>query len=307
MINGYPKVMHLGSQGIENLFKGSVYVQEKVDGSQGSFRLDPDTDMLEFRSKRVAIANDDDDNNFGAWVNAITELKDEIIPGYTYRGEVLRSPKHNTLCYERAPKHHFIVFDIQPNPYNWFTPEDVQEECDRLGLEMVPWEKRDDITTVDDVMHMLDNISVLGKSKIEGMVFKNYEQYNTRLLDWPSFGKFVRPEFREMNDKSHKLKNPGKRDAIAIIIANLKTDARWLKGIQRMRDDGTITLEPRDIPVIMKDIKEDIEAEEKENVKEMLWTAFWGQISRGSVGGFAEFYKAYLLERQFEKQNEAEA
>lgn len=50
MIHSYPTIYNLGHRAIVDLLKGPVIVEEKIDGSQISFRKDEQGD-LEVRSK----------------------------------------------------------------------------------------------------------------------------------------------------------------------------------------------------------------------------------------------------------------
>jgi hypothetical protein len=50
----------------------------------------------------------------------------------------------------------------------------------------------------------------------------------------------------------------------------------------------------------MKEIYQDIEAEEEATVKAWLWKEYKGELLRTATRGFPEWYKRHLLERNFE-------
>ena len=58
MINSYPSIYNLGHKAITDLLKGPVIVEEKIDGSQLSFRKDSEG-SLHIRSKGATIYPED--------------------------------------------------------------------------------------------------------------------------------------------------------------------------------------------------------------------------------------------------------
>jgi len=167
-------------------------------------------------------------------------------------------------------------------------------------LECVPLLSEGVFTDVETFMNLMDNTSILGGSKIEGVVIKNYQRYGRdgKCL----MGKFVSEKFKEIHQGSWRKKNPGGKDIIQLIIEELRTPARWNKAIQRLRD-GDCTYEytqsPKDIGPLLKLINYDILEECKEIIQEKLFKWAWRNISRGITRGFAEYYKEELTKKQF--------
>lgn len=81
-----------------------------------------------------------------------------------------------------------------------------------------------------------------------------------------------------------------------------RTEARWMKGIQHLTEKGELEYSPRDIGNLIREIKADIEEEEKENIKEFLWREFGQEFLRRSTSGLPEFYKEWLAKRSFEDE-----
>ena len=107
----YPSIFNLGHKALRELFERPVNVEEKVDGSQFSFGVTEEGE-LKIRSKGKEMVVEAPEKMFAGAVETVKGLKDRLHPGWTYRGEVLCKPKHNTLQYGRVPKGNVILFDV---------------------------------------------------------------------------------------------------------------------------------------------------------------------------------------------------
>ena len=107
--------------------------------------------------------------------------------------------------------------------------------------------------------------------------------------------KYVSDKFKEKHQKDWKKENTGK-GKWELFKENYRTEARWLKTIQHLRDDGKLDNSLKDIGNLIKEVKRDICEEEKENIKYFLWREFGEELLRKSVWGLPEFYKKYLME-----------
>lgn len=295
---------NIGHARIRDQFKSPVYVQEKIDGSQFSFqKVDG---VLKFKSKKVELFEGCDDTNFKAAVANLVEIKDKFVEGLIFRGEVMRSHKHNTMAYDRCPEKNIVIFDVQPCDGDWFLPDLAQEICEEIGLEYVRNffdGKAIHIDSAEACKALLEEKSMLG-GRIEGIVFKNYKEENGLGLGQPCFCKLVCTEFKERNDKDWKNRNPGRKDVLDNIVEIFRTQARWDKAIQHLEDEGKLTHEPKDIGLLMKEVPDDILEEDGDEIKEKLWKYFWPQIRRRVCGGLAEYYKEKLLQSQFEEKED---
>jgi phage tail tape-measure protein len=106
-------------------------------------------------------------------------------------------------------------------------------------------------------------------------------------------GKHVSDKFKEKHDKDWKMVNTGK-GKFEVLKENYRTEARWMKSIQKKKEAGMLIEDVTDIGFLIRAIQDDIREEEKENIKEELWKIFSGEILRKSIAGFPEFYKEYL-------------
>ena len=276
------KKYDLEVEGTHNFFARDILVHN----SQFSFsNVDG---RLVARSKRTTIYIPDKIFKV-AYDYALSQLH-LLHPGWTYRAEAVCSPKQNTLTYSRAAKNGIVLFDIDKGEQDYLSQEEVEKEAKRLGVDYAP---------VFDVLRRepknfdkyLDRESVLGGTLVEGVVIKNYNEFGPdgKVL----MGKVVRPEFREMNENTWKAI---KASPVEILIEKYRTEARWKKAIQHLREEGVLVNAPQDISSLMREIALDVFNENAEEIKEELFNRYWGDISRGIVKGFPVWYKERLDE-----------
>lgn len=316
--HSYPSIYNLGHRAVAELLNYPHVVEEKVDGSQFSFGIfEPDDThdyidnstttghVLRVRSKGAVMNPDAPEKMFNKAVETVRQIQHLLHPGWTYRCEYLAKPKHNVLAYDRTPRHYLIGFDVSTDDGAWLGPVEKADEFDRIGLESVPtlWHSRwaEAPVTLDQLRGILDNTrSILGGQLIEGVVIKPLvELYG---VDKKTLmGKFVSERFKE----SHKLEwreiSPNRNDIIDKLVAANSTPARYQKSVQHLREAGRLTDSPKDIGLLMKELEADIEKEQADEIKHVLFTHFWPQIVRGVKRGLPDFYKNELLRLQFER------
>lgn len=298
--HSYPSIYALGHRYVEDLLLDPVLVEEKIDGSQFSFGVFENADGLDLRcrSKGAQLNIIAPDGMFQRAVDTAKALQGKLHVGWTYRGEYLMKPKHNALAYDRIPNQHVILFDINTGEESYLSYDEKKAEAERLGLEIVPCMFNGMITDIQHFRSMLDTVSCLGGQKIEGVVVKNYQRFgrDKKVL----LGKFVSEAFKETHAREWKAANPNRMDVVEALTASLKTDARWHKAVQHLREAGKIEDSPRDIGLLMKEVPADVEKEEVEYIKGKLYEWAWPQIRRGIIAGLPEWYKEQLLKKQFE-------
>jgi len=279
-INSYPKVLAIGHRYIQDIFEGTYHAEEKLDGSQISFGNI--CGELYMRSKGAEIVIDNPEGMFSRAVESVRNIFHLLSPDWIYRGEYLQKPKHNTLCYNRIPDNHIIIFDIETMPENHLPYDMKALEAERIGLECAP------------------SISCLGGVNMEGIVIKNYDRI-TRNGKFMA-GKFVSEAFKESHSKEWKAEHPSKGDIIQQIVDTLKTDARYHKAIQHLRENGTLDRTPKDIGSLIKVVHDDIQTEEAEFIKQKLYEYAIKKIKRGVCGGLPEWYKEHLIKESYNDQ-----
>ncbi len=295
----YPKIYNLGHAALRDLLspEDEVIIEEKVDGSQFSFGVIDG--VLKCKSRNRLITIEAPDSLFAAAVEWCVANQARMTPGWTYRGEVFKAPKHNCLKYDRIPRHHIMLFDINDGEESYLARDIKELAAKELDLEVVPLLYRGPGSGVSQslIEELLDTRSILGDVQPEGIVIKNYHRFGR---DGKAvFGKHVTEKFKEAHRTSWKNDNPNKGDIIQNIKEIYRTEARWHKAIQHLRDAGELTGEPKDIGPLMRELAADFHIECADEIKGMLWAAFRKDITRHISNGFPEFYKGLLLEKQF--------
>lgn len=292
--HAYPSVFALGHKLLKDLLLDPVLVQEKVDGSQFSFGLF--ADGYRARSKGAVLNLIAPDKMFARGCEIVQGLP--LHEGWTYRGEYLCKPKHNALAYDRVPRNHIILFDINTGHEEYLSPEAVHNEAERLGLDAVPTLFYGLLQEVGFLRDLLEAVSCLGGQKIEGVVVKNYQRFGPdhKVL----MGKFVSEAFKETHSREWRAANPNRTDVVEALIVALRTPARWAKAVQHLQERGALENSPRDIGLLYNEVPADIQKEEADFIKEKLFEWAWPKIHRGTTAGLAEWYKEQLLKQQFD-------
>jgi len=290
----YPKV-----QKKLEYIKGNVVIEEKVDGSQ--FRINVVDGNLILGSKNVDFGEKvvDYENMekipkmFRKAVDVAKSLKIQD-NNVTIFCEYLEKPKHNALAYDRIPKDHLVIFDVYKDG-RWLNYDEKAEYAKKLGLEVVPklYEgELPDLETIKKIVYETE--SFLGGQTIEGVVIKNYEE---RLpFDWVDtngiFCKYVRQEFRELNNKEWKH---GKKDFLGRMVERYATKARFLKAVQHLKEQGELEGEMRDLPKLMKEFVKDIWEEDGEDIREEFIRYFKRDFNKLLIKKLPMWYQDYLF------------
>lgn len=296
MISSYGSIYALGHRAVADILNGGqIEVTEKVDGSQISFGVIDGE--LSIRSKGQQLHLGGDNGMFNKAVERIEAMAGGFVANYVYRGEYLSKPKHNTLAYNRTPTNYVMIYDVErrPGSEDYLPWRDRYEEALRIGFEPVPvfaTATLPDVISFFDIQKYLEQESVLGGVKIEGVVVKNYALFTEDKK--VARAKFVSPAFKEKHIKEWKTSNPTQKDVVQQLIEELKTEARWMKSVQHMREDGTLDGSPRDIGPLIKNAQEDILKEEEDYIKDKLFQHFKAQITRGAIAGLPDWYKEKL-------------
>jgi len=291
-------VYALGHSAIKDLFSGPVVVEEKIDGSQFSMAI-LDRELV-CRSKGKNLVLDAPEQMFAPAVEAAQSLA--LHPEWIYRCEFLSKPKHNTLAYARVPAKGLIVYDIGTGLEEYMAPEIRREEAERLGLENVPVMFCGMVSGMPDLDGLLEQDSILGGTKIEGVVVKNYTLFTPEKK--VAMGKYVSERFKEVHDEDWRKRNPSGADVVQRLIEKYRTEARWEKAVQHLRDAGTLDNSPRDIGALIKEVPADVRKECEQEIKDVLFAHVWPGIQRGATRGLPEWYKRRLAESAFDTDSE---
>jgi hypothetical protein len=292
-----PKIYRMGERWTFGILNGNVVIEEKYDGSQFTFGVI--NDKLVCRSKG-AILDGIEPTMFEPAINVAHELhrRGMLGEGQIHFCEFLARPKHNVLTYGRAPKNFLVLYDVFSGPASlvpnrWMTPGGKIEYANILGLEPV----KVIYSGVDaGVPHkFLETESSLGGCKVEGVVIKNYQKpHGERGEAWPMTAKIVSDRFKEKMACRPMNPKAGPGEFVQSLINSLRTEARWLKAVQHLKEAGKLQGANSDIGPLCKEVQSDILSEETDWIKQKLFDEFSKEIIKGSVHGFAQWYQDKL-------------
>ena len=295
-MHSYPKIYNVGHREVKNILDHAVVVQEKVDGSQFSFGIKDGE--LWARSKGAEIDIADPQKLFAPAVTWCIENVHALVKGWTYRGEALCKPKHNTLEYERVPKAGFVLFDIDMGQEEFGSSNHVKAVAESLDLEYVPSVLYAQGTfTEENAQQWLNRTSMFGKTKVEGFVIKAYGVSDSR--GKTLMAKHVSENFKAQHIKDWNGRNPNTKDFNQKLGEDVGGPLRWEKAVQHLRDDGKLDGSPKDISPLLKEINQDIEAEEIDRMKDELFKQHRRAVLKAATQGFPQWYKEQLLKEQF--------
>lgn len=295
-IPSYPKLKAPTHKDVQDLFEGEIVVEIKIDGSNVSFRKDPVTGNMVFRSRTIMLDPEhiNLDRTFTPFIKTINSMSERFDPKYIYRGEYLKDPKHVKITYNRVPLHHVVLFDIQDAVTGQYLGVDLLlKEAERIGFEVVPiifrgtlpkdesfiMEKATRLKFLNDILEKGTKCETIAGSKanfmgdiIEGIVIKNYEKKSTRGGD-PLLAKLVREEHKELSKRKKGGRYDHNRPGITSEIGNMyANENRFLKAYQRLKESNVTFLDTtEDIPRIVGEIHRDVLDEELPNITNMLW------------------------------------
>jgi hypothetical protein len=277
-----------------------VEVTEKVDGSQFVFGLGDDG-ALTIRSKGQVLDAENVPGMFLSGYRYVLGLHEQnrLVPGVTCWCEYLDKPKHNTIAYERTPTNGLMLFGAAVGGEFLDDAGERQGLADALGIDAAPVLETGSVPPSLDVPAWLDKLldtdSYLGGSKIEGVVIKNYARtvmVGDVALPLVS-GKYVSEAFKERHQKRWRSEET-RGGRWASVMASFRTEARWEKAVQHLRDDGRLTDAPQDIGMLIKEVVRDITDECEADIRDALWREFKGELFKESTRGLPEWYKRRL-------------
>lgn len=296
MIKGFPKIFHIGDRHIENLLEGEVEITEKIDGSQ--FNFAKIGDEVHMRSKGAIVLMEDANKMFNQAKHFVSQIADRMPRGIVFHGEYLQRPRHNTLEYSRVPLGNIMLYGATLHNNTMMDWESLRQWAKFFECETVPLIGKFTNINVDEIIDIAHEVtskeSGLGKANAEGIVVKNYghETMAGGQIIPLLCGKYVSEAFKETHKVAWKDNN---KSPVQLVKEYVRSENRWKKAVQHLRDAGTLEGSPRDIGNLMKEINQDIDAELKEEIKERLWAGFRREILSSATSGFPEWYKEQLM------------
>jgi hypothetical protein len=316
MFQGYPSISSVDaktknweSEVPEN---NDWYIQEKVDGSQLSFRLDASNGEIIFKCK-TSVAGPKN-SSFVKSMTMLKTLKELLNPKYIYHGEAVGKRRHNTLTYERTPKYYFALYDIQDENNNYLGIVAMHTEAARVGLECVGllYDNAPTREQKDPVKYARGLIDLIADGKIEsclggpveGVVIKHPNYYNSRKKAHSATKvKMVTASFKEFNhNKKPKKTDQTPLEYLGYLGSMFNNEARFTKALYRLRDTEKLTDDKKaNFELLEQELDADFEKEYTKLVSAYLWAEFGPIISKKARSGFTKWY---LKDREFKEPEE---
>lgn len=217
--------------------------------------------------------------------------------GAVIQCEFIARPKHNVLTYARVPKNFLVLFDVRRADGTYLNPQEKLLTANSLGLEVArvfhsgglppTQEWLDDFLAAD---------SSLGGCKVEGVVIKNYARNHGEREGHPQTAKVVSEAFKEVKTTqcTHIGGKAEQDDRIGRVVMGYRTEARWLKAVQHLREAGKLANSPKDIGPLLAEVWQDVQDEETETIKSKLFDLFARELRCGLTKGFPEWYLSKL-------------
>ena len=247
-----------------------VNISVKIDGTNGSFAYDPETNGLKAFSRKNELHAMQTNQGFWNYVQTLNaeEYKDDA--RYMPFGEWL---VHNKVNYEPEAYRHFYVFDVwDQEDSKWMNQEFVKEYCAKHNLERVP-ELYDGpfISWEHCRSFMGHHWRSLGQE--EGVIVKAVDRIGDGESRLPAYLKLVNESFKESMKTKVKvvdLEKEATKQKAEELMVSIVTQNRVEKELLKMRNEGLIPSEltPQDMGTVAKllpkRIFDDCMKEEKE-------------------------------------------
>lgn len=218
---------------IKNYPTETIYVEEKVDGANGSVWWDKNLDKVIFASRNKTF-EDSGAGNFQKPVDFIKHIVEDgkkLNPNYIYYFEHMI--KH-TIKYDTSKTPDALGIDIYSKQNERYLDyEEKKKEFESVGIPMVHLIKKCKITEIDIESEDIIPDSVYYSGKAEGIVIKNYNHVNK--YGRPLFAKIVGDHFKEM----HKPKDRSSKEyqdlrESSLLLEKYATEARIRKQLHRL-------------------------------------------------------------------------
>lgn len=276
-VSRYQHIERLGSNEIQGLLQGKVFVQTKIDGANLSVWTDPENGLTVASRNLIVFKKGARVNSFNGAINYILNHPGiiEVSKKYILRGEWLTP---HTIVYNKDAYKKFYIFDVQEyTTEKYLTPDEYIPILKDAGIEWIA-SRTYDSPKLSELMEIVEGEDIYGAKQKEGIVIKNFNFVNNygRVV----WGKIVHSEFKESN----KLKfGATKKDPQEIrFISRYITEDFVLKTIHKIKEEVE-TLEIKQMPRILQTVWYDVFREE-----------LWDFVKKEKVESF-DFKLAYHL------------
>ena len=262
----YQHVERIGNDEIDGLLVGKVYIQPKIDGSNGQVGID-ENGALYCASRNQVLTEEITNQGFWNHVQANAALYLAYLsqfPSHILYGEWL--VPHSLKTYRDSAWRKFYVFDVWDGelhrymPYDGYAP--ILEHC---GIETIPVLAVVQNPTEEKLLQFVQANTYLiedGKGCGEGIVLKNYDFVNR--YGRTVWGKVVRNEFKEENRKAFGYPEIAMASVESRIAEQFVTLGRLEKVKAKMQEDAPWS--SRRIPEYLSRVWYEVITEEMWNI-----------------------------------------
>ncbi|MBC1564097.1 RNA ligase family protein [Listeria booriae] len=243
----YTKVVRQGKAGTNFHQVGDIIcVQEKLDGSNASFRMTQDGTLEVFSRRRQLDA----ENTLNGFYQYARENFEELLypasdHNLIFFGEWL--VKHKVDYGEHLNT--FYLFDVFDTSLDEYLPQTkVRAWAAYLHTKMPATLFEGQFTSYEALQPLVGKSTLVDDGKGEGIIIKNQsraDEFGEQL-----YTKWVSDAFLEM--KHGKVKNPMTATLTENWLAQFLTEARIEKHIFKLRDEEGVALEFSQFPAIMR-------------------------------------------------------
>ena len=199
----YIHIERLGTDEVDGILNGTVYIQPKLDGANGQIYFDTDG-IINCASRKQILSEEKTNQGFWNYIS-IPENHKILLnyfdkhPYHILYGEWL--VPHTLKTYRKDSWKKFYVFDVLDSYSGLFLNYDKYvEELKEFGIPFIPVIAKIYNAKEEDLLRFLDqNLYLIedGKGTGEGIVIKNYDFVNK--YGRTTWAKLVRNEFKEQH------------------------------------------------------------------------------------------------------------
>ncbi|MBH5316522.1 RNA ligase family protein [Paenibacillus sp. GSMTC-2017] len=261
----YSDVIRLGHRSTEGVLNvgDMIVIQEKLDGSNASFKRSGD--VVEAFSRTMQLSSDNDLRGFYKWTQTIDVST--LVDGVVYFGEWL--VKHKINYGENANQ--FYLFDLyNENDSVYVDFSKVKDESKRLNLNLVPLFYEGEFQSVDHLQSFVGHSSLAKDG--EGIVVKNINYRDA--FDRQCFVKLVSDRFKEVQ-KVKEPKDSSNQSLVMKFVEECLTTARVEKLLLKLVDENLLHehFGIEDMGIILKQlgsrVYDDIMKEESDSLQSL--------------------------------------
>jgi hypothetical protein len=197
------------------------------------------------------------------------------------------------------------LFGARQPDGTWVGYDELAAQADALCLDVVPLILRG-AGGVEMLDGFLDRESYLGGSKIEGVVVKRYLPDGWMWMGQPAYvkvAKYVSEKFKETHKDNWSRTNTA-RGGVEPLMEAFHTEARWRKAVQHLRERGEFHGRVQDIGAFIRELGNDLVAEEEAAIRDALWALFRGDFVRAASRGAVDWFKGALATGEFASDQE---